>query len=245
MKEKYDKGGFQGLKKSDDVKKYDSYDSKEVFSSFFGGDAGNPFASMGFNDSNDFKSRKKEEAVANVEEQQIDLPCSLFEICHGAEKRVKVYRKRYSEHTSKYFEDSKLLTIDVKQGAEYGETIKVEKEGDQEKDNEAADIVFTIRKDPKDNFERIGSDLVYIYRLTLVEALTGCFIQIPTAERDTLTLAVNEVIHPKYEKRILQRGVPSRSEPEKRGDLVIRFEIIGFPKSLSLAKKKSARKFLS
>jgi DnaJ-class molecular chaperone len=241
LKEKYEKDGFQGLKKSDDVKKYDS---NEVFSSFFGGDE-NHFASMGFNDSNDFKSRKKEEVVAKVEEQQIDLPCSLFEICHGAEKRVKVYRKGYSEHTSKYFEDSKLLTIDIKQGVEYGETIKVEKEGDQEKDHEAADIVFTIRKDPKDNFERIDSDLVYIHRLTLVEALTGCFIQIPTAERDAnIVIAVNEVIHPKYERRIFGRGVPMLGNPDKRGDLVIKFDIV-FPKSLSLAKKKSARKFLS
>jgi DnaJ-class molecular chaperone len=241
LKEKYEKDGFKGLKKSDNVKRYDS---NEVFTSFFGGDE-IPFASMGFNDSNDFKSRKKEKVVTNVEEQQIDLPCSLFEICNGAGKRVKVYRKRYSKHTSKYFEDSKLLTIDIKQGIEYGETIKVEKEGDQEKDHEAANIVFTIRKDTKDNFERIGSDLVYVHRLTLVEALTGCFIQIPTAERDAnIVIAVNEVIHPKNERRIFGRGVPMLENPDMRGDLVIKFDIV-FPKSLSLANKKLARKFLS
>ena len=237
LKEKYDKEGFKGLQQEDTTNKYDS---KEVFESFFGDK--NPFLSMGFNDSNDFKSRSKKEAFTKVEEQHVDLPCSLFEICHGVEKRVKVTRKRFIQ--SKYLEESTILVIHVKQGVAYGEKIKFEKEGDQEKDKEAADILFTIREDSQDTLKRIGNDLIYIHRLTLAEALTGCFIEIPTVKQQKISIAVSEVIHPTYERRIVGGGLPMPGDLERVGSLVIKFDIV-FPKTLSRKTKKAARKLLS
>jgi DnaJ-class molecular chaperone len=231
-KKNYDEKGFSGLEREDAKK---TYDSKEVFESFFADM--NPFVSMDFNYSHDFKSRSKKE-VSTVKDQHNDLPCSLFDICNGAEKLVRVTRKRFMK--SKCLEESTILAIHIKQGAAFGETIKFEKEGDQERDQVAADLIFTIRKDPQDIFERIGDDLVYIHRLTLLEALTECFIQVPTVKQQKISIALSEVVHPTYERTIFGEGLPMLGNPERVGNLLIRFQIV-FPKKLSRETKQATR----
>jgi len=131
----YNKNGFEGLDKTKD-----SDDSKEVFDSFFGVD--HPFASFGFHDTTNFRSRKKSV-------QHHDLPCSLEELCNGTEKVIKVTRKRYAASQKRCLDESTILKIQVDAGSSSGKQIVFKGEGDEEEGQHPADLVFTIKEEPR------------------------------------------------------------------------------------------------
>ncbi len=88
---------------------------------------------------------------------------------------------------------------------------------------------------------RDGNNLVYISKLSLVDALTDCSVEVPTLDGRVLSIPCPEVISPGYEKSIVGEGMPISKKVGARGDLVIRFTII-FPEYLSDDKKAQLRK---
>ena len=99
-------------------------------------------------------------------------------------------------------------------------------------------MAFVIRDKPHPTFTRDGSNLVYTAKVTLRDALCGTTLRVPTlldGERDVNLR--NEVIKPNTTKRLQGFGLPFPKDPNKKGDLVIKFDI-EFPERLSDSSKQ-------
>jgi DnaJ family protein B protein 4 len=96
---------------------------------------------------------------------------------------------------------------------------------------------------PHDRFKREGDDLIYTARVTLKEALCGTTVEVLTLDERRLRVPVNEVISPGYEKIVRGEGMPNQKNPEQKGDLHIKFEII-FPRSLTEQQRNALRRIL-
>ena len=161
-----------------------------------------------------------------------DLFVTLDELLKGTTKKMKITRAVLGPDGSRRKED-KVLTINVKPGWKAGTKITFQKEGDQNVNSVPADIVFIIKDKPHPLFKREGSDIKYTAKITLREALTGCSVSVPTltGEKVTLRMAPGDVVKPTTFKRIPNHGLPHPKEPNKRGDLIVAFDI-KFPDSL-------------
>lgn len=160
-----------------------------------------------------------------------DLPVSLEEVLTGCTKKMKITRRVTRSDGSTYKED-KILTINVKPGWKSGTRITFNQEGDQSPNALAADVVFVIRDKPHQHFKRDGSDVKYTAKVSLKEALMcNSIVKIPTLEGETVSLAIKDIIKPTTIKRVSHRGLPIPKEPNKRGDLIVQFDI-QFPTDL-------------
>ena len=60
----------------------------------------------------------------------------------------------------------------------------------------------------------------------------GATIQVPTLDGRKKQIQINDVISPAPEKRIAGEGLPYPKLPNKKGDIIVKFDI-KFPDSLS------------
>ena len=107
-----------------------------------------------------------------------------------------------------------------------------------------SDLVFVIEEREHPKFQRDGNDLVYTHKISLVDALIGCTVQLTTLDGRSLAVPVKSVINPTYEEVIPGEGMPITREPSKKGDLRIKFQI-EFPTYLTADQKAGVQQFLS
>lgn len=154
-----------------------------------------------------------------------DLPISLEEVLTGCTKKMKITRRVIQPNGNTYKED-KILTINIKPGWKAGTKITFNNEGDQSPNSVPADVVFIIRDKPHPCFKRDGSDIKYTAKIPLKEALScNTTVRVPTLDGDPIVLALREVVKPTTTKRLSGRGLPLIKEPNKRGDLLVQFDI--------------------
>ncbi|EDV25013.1 DnaJ-like protein subfamily B member 13 [Trichoplax sp. H2] len=220
-------------------------DAERVFREFFGGN--NPYADyfqpesdadMGFGGIRG-RGRKKQDSPVEKE-----LLLSLEELYTGCIKKMKVSRRVLNDdgHTTSIRE--KILTIPVKKGWKPGTRITFPQKGDEGPNNIAADIVFIVKDREHDRFTRSEVDLCYKAKISLADALAGCLIEIQTLDNRILSIPINEIVKPGFTKTVPGEGMPISNESNKKGNLIIAFDII-FPKHLTPEKKSMARKALS
>ncbi|XP_003707298.1 dnaJ protein homolog 1 [Megachile rotundata] len=165
-----------------------------------------------------------------------DLYISLEEILRGCTKKMKISRRVVQPDGTTKKED-KVLTINVKPGWKAGTKITFPKEGDQGRGKVPADIVFIIRDKPHPLFRREGSDIRYICKISLKQALCGTIIEVPTLTGEKINLNLTrEIVKPNSVKRIQGHGLPFPKEPSRKGDLLVSFDI-KFPETLSQSAK--------
>lgn len=197
------------------------------------GGLGGAFRSQSFNvpNSPQRKERTQDPAVEH------DLYVTLEDIEKGCTKKMKISRTVMQPDGSSRKEE-KVLNISVKPGWKSGTKITFQREGDQTPGKIPADIVFIIRDKPHTKFKREGSDLRYIAKITLKQALCGTTVRVPTLSGETIQLdTAGEVIKPVTVKRMQGKGLPYPKEPMRRGDLLIGFEI-QFPTTISQPTKE-------
>jgi DnaJ-class molecular chaperone len=166
-----------------------------------------------------------------------ELPVSLEEILTGCTKKMKITR-RVTQPNGQVVKEDKILTINVKPGWKSGTKITFNQEGDQSPNALPADVIFIIKDKPHQYFKREGSDIKYTAKISLREALTGgAVVRVPTLDGDPVTLALKDIIRPTTQKRLSGRGLPLPKEPNKRGDLIVQFDI-QFPATLTDATKQ-------
>jgi len=136
-----------------------------------------------------------------------------------------------------------ILTIDIKPGWKKGTKITFPEKSNEKPGVIAADLVFIIDEKPHKLFTRDGNDLVVAQKISLAEALTGSTIRLTTLDGRTLTIPINNVIHPNYEEVVPGEGMPLPKDPSKRGNLRIKFDI-KFPTRLTPEQKAGIKKLL-
>ncbi|XP_053209295.1 dnaJ homolog subfamily B member 4-like [Panonychus citri] len=166
-----------------------------------------------------------------------DLHVTVEELLKGTTKRMKITRKVIGPDGNSYRNEDKILSVTIKPGWKAGTKITFQREGDQKLNSIPADIVFIIRDKPHPLFKREGADIRYTAKISLREALCGTVIKVPTLSGNKVELKLNEVVNPKTTRRLPGQGLPYPKEPNRRGDLLIGFDI-KFPESLSESTKK-------
>ena len=181
------------------------------------------------------RARKQDPAIER------DLPVSLEDINQGCTKKIKITKQVLNPDGQTTHSEEKILHIDIKKGWKPGTKITFGREGDQRPGNIPADIIFIIRDKPHNHFERDSSNnLLYTAKISLRNALCGGNLQVPTLEGHFIDLPLNEVIKPDTIKRIPGHGLSLPKVPGRKGDLLVKFDIV-FPTQLSGA----TREFLS
>jgi DnaJ family protein B protein 13 len=129
-------------------------------------------------------------------------------------------------------QEEELLTIKVKPGRKKGTKITFEGMGNKRPGSCPADITFVITEKRHPLFRREGDDLELAVEIPLVKALTGCTLSIPLLGGEKMSLTIDDIIYPGYEKIIAAKGMPNSKEQGKRGSLKIEF-LVQFPTELT------------
>lgn len=85
-------------------------------------------------------------------------------------------------------------------------------------------------------FDRRGADLIYIKKISLLEALTGVTIEIThlDGKKHTIATAPGEILHNEELKTVRGLGMAFYKDPMSHGNLYIEF-LINFPKKNSIS----------
>ncbi|XP_024020728.1 dnaJ homolog subfamily B member 13 [Morus notabilis] len=160
------------------------------------------------------------------------LKCTLEELCYGCQKKIKITRD-VVKHNGKIVQEEELLTIQVKPGWKSGTKITFEGMGNEKLGTSPADITFVIAEKRHQLFRREGDDLELAIKIPLVKALTGCSLSIPLLGGDKMSLSIDDIIYPGFEKIIHGRGMPiPKDQDGRRGNLKVAF-LVDFPTQLT------------
>ncbi|CAO2834502.1 unnamed protein product [Amaranthus hypochondriacus] len=172
------------------------------------------------------------------------LECSLEDLFYGCVKHIKVSRNLYTLTGLKRHEEEELR-VKVKAGWKSGTKISFKGTTYEETPGECkGDIILIITEKHHPLFKRIDDDLQLEIEIPLLDSLTGCNINIPLLDKEQLCLEIKDIIYPGYEKIILGKGMPNLNNPNKRGDLKVKF-LVGYPKNLSDEQRCEISRILS
>ncbi|CAM4466793.1 unnamed protein product [Leuciscus chuanchicus] len=235
-------------------------DPHAMFAEFFGGrspfehmfgrnggmdegmETDDPFASFGMGGMGgfprSFNTRGPGGALTKKQDPPVthDLRVSLEEVFTGCTKKMKISRKRLNPDGRTTRTEDKILTVEVKKGWKEGTKITFPKEGDETPSNIPADVVFVVKDKPHPVYRRDGSDIIYSAKITLKEALCGCTVNVPTLDNRTVNLTTQDIVRPGMKRRVTGEGLPLPKSPDRRGDLIVEYEV-KFPERLSQSAK--------
>uniref|UniRef100_A0AC34F5C3 Chaperone DnaJ C-terminal domain-containing protein n=1 Tax=Panagrolaimus sp. ES5 TaxID=591445 RepID=A0AC34F5C3_9BILA len=202
------------------------------------------FQERNFHRSSNFSHSSRPKATAKRQLQdptiQYDLKVSLEDMYKGCVKNMKVTRNIFSRDGSSRSE-VKMLKVNVKPGCKDGAKFVFPKEGDQIPGHIPADIAFVIKDKPHTDFQRDGVNIRYTQKITLKEALCGATIYIPTLDGTIHQVEIDRIIKPNTTQRLAGHGLPNPHMDNKRGDLIICFDV-EFPDAISIQNKELLQK---
>ncbi|KAI4296808.1 hypothetical protein L6164_036731 [Bauhinia variegata] len=235
--------------------RFNPRNANDIFAEFFG--SSTPFGGMGgmrggsrsfggiFGDdifSSFGEGRPMSQGPRKAPPIENTLPCSLEELYKGTTKKMKISRE-IADASGKTLPVEEILTIDIKPGWKKGTKITFPEKGNEQPNVIPADLVFIIDEKPHRVFTRDGNDLVVTQTISLAEALTGYTVHLTTLDGRSLSIPINNVIHPSYEEVVLKEGMPIPKDPSKKGNLRIKFNI-KFPTRLTSDQKAGIKKLL-
>ncbi|XP_051560243.1 dnaJ homolog subfamily B member 1b [Myxocyprinus asiaticus] len=235
-------------------------DPHAMFSEFFGGrnpfehifgrnggmdedmETDDPFASFGMGGMGGFPRTFGTRGHGGRLEKRQDPPVthelrvSLEEVFTGCTKKMKISRKRLNPDGRTTRTEDKILTLEVKKGWKEGTKITFPKEGDETLTNIPADVVFVVKDKPHPVYRRDGSDIIYPAKISLKDALCGCTVNVPALDGRTFTVTSQDIVRPGMKRRVTGEGLPLPKSPDRRGDLIVEYEV-KFPERLSQSAK--------
>ncbi|ORC88280.1 putative heat shock protein-like protein [Trypanosoma theileri] len=236
--------GQQGIPGGIDL---DAIDPYAVFRQFFGVD--NPFQVIGNisglrNNLHEFFSTTAviPKTLAKVPSIEVQLPITLEDVFYGAVRRAtwesRIVRQGQETVVPEYFD------LRVPKGAHAGDKFIVDGKGDWKEGFARGDVVVTLQLLPHDRFRREGDDLVVVIPITLSEALCGVTLTVKTMEGSEITVLIDEIVHPKYRRRVAGHGLTRSEDPSNpRGDLIVECDT-KFPGFLTLEQRSELRRIL-
>ncbi|XP_028302612.1 dnaJ homolog subfamily B member 1b [Gouania willdenowi] len=171
------------------------------------------------------------------------LQVTLEEVLTGCTKKMKISRKRVNPDRRTVRSEEKILEVQIKKGWKEGTKITFSKEGDETPTNIPADVVFVLKDKPHPVFKRDGSDVVYTAKISLRDALCGCTVKAPTLEGKTVTVSSTDIVQPGMKRRVSGEGLPYPKRPNRRGDLIVEYEV-KFPERLSQSARDTIAQVL-
>lgn len=168
---------------------------------------------------------------------ELNLFLSLEEINSGC-VRFETINRLAPTADGRVCSEVRHLRVNIDPGWLDGTKVTFQREGDRLPGHVPADVVFTIRDKKHEFFKRDGHNIYYVAKITLKEALCGTVLQIPSLSGKTIGVdTTGEVITPDTMKRVDHEGLPYSDKPNKRGFMIIKFDI-KFPKQLDQNAKE-------
>ena len=253
-KEIYDIYGIEGLKngiidKKGKVKAGYIYSGNghEIFEKFMG--TSNPFtlkdeSVKGFFDevkNENIANKKPKETLQNID---IDLECSLEELYNGCVKHIK-YKRRVIGFDFRSTEEKEAnLDVEIFRGYDKNTVIRLKEIGNQSPGMKTSDLIVHIKEKKHKCFQRVNkSDLIYVHKIDLAQALNSEPVRFTTLDGRKLAISIDEIISPSTVKVVPGEGMPIfqdemnvRDLNIKKGDLYIKFDI-KFPEYIDPNKK--------
>ncbi|KAJ4921736.1 hypothetical protein JOQ06_016447 [Pogonophryne albipinna] len=172
-----------------------------------------------------------------------DLWVAMEDVLSGCTKKMKISRKMLNPDGRTVRTEGKILEVQIKKGWKEGTKITFPKEGDQTPTNIPADVVFVVKDKAHRVFKREGSDIVYTAKISLRDALCGCTVNAPTLDGRTVTVSTTDVVQPGMKRRVSGEGLPYPKRPDRRGDLLVEYEV-KFPERLSQSARDTIAQVL-
>ena len=141
------------------------------------------------------------------------------------------------------------LEIEVEPGMAQGHVIRFFEEGDAVLDGDPGDLLFKIvevESPALEEWSRIPGtplDLRLRHWITLKEALLGFTHQVNHLDGEPFTLTQPGVVQYGHVAKMKGKGMPSKSDNSKRGDLYVVL-MVELPETLTSAQKKDFEKLL-
>ncbi len=127
------------------------------------------------------------------------------------------------------------VTLDIPAGIEDGQTLRVNGQGNAGKRGTPAGDLYVILQVKEDaRFQRHGNDIHAPTSISVVDAILGCSISVPTVHGD-VTLKVPAGTQPQQVLRIQGKGLPQLSS-SRMGDHYVTIHV-DIPKKLSRKEK--------
>ena len=176
-----------------------------------------------------FTSLSRKQQDPPVEHQ---LPVTYEELLTGVSKKMKITRNIVLPGSNSIHSEPKILEVNVKKGWKEGTKITFPKEGNQSLNKTPADIVFVIKDKPHNRFMRDkDNNLLHTAKISLRDALTGCRVPVKLLDDRVINIDMKSVT-PSTKKVISGEGLPLPKNPNRRGDLIVSFDI-QFPLALN------------
>eukprot|EP00899_Mesostigma_viride_P008607 jgi/Mesvir1/17748/Mv12099-RA.1 len=173
---------------------------------------------------------------------EISLKCTLEQLYSGGKRNMKVSRN-IRDANGRSMTVQEILTVDIAPGWKKGTKVTFPEKGDEEPGFIPADIVFVVDEEPHPRFKREGNDLIHPVTIPLSRALCGVKVPIVTLDNRKITVSVDEIIHPGYEKVVPGEGMPIKKHPGQKGNLRVVFNV-QFPRVLSDQQKAALQQVL-
>lgn len=170
------------------------------------------------------------------------LPCSLEDLYKGAKKKMKISRT-VADATGRVRTVEEILTIDIKPGWKKGTKITFPEKGNQGPGVIPSDLIFVVDEKPHPHYKRDGNDLVIDQEITLLEALTGKNLELTSLDGRSIIIPLIDIIKPGDEVVVPNQGMPISKEPNKKGNLRVKFDV-KYPPRLTEEQKADLRRVL-
>jgi len=168
----------------------------------------------------------------------------VCDVCEGKKFVIPEGQKCESCNGGKTTKESKVLSIEIEKGMQWGQNLAFYGEADQFPDTITGDVIFQLRpkKGDEELFEREGSDLVIKQEITLGDALCGAKLVIKHLDGRELLISVpsGEIVQSGEKRKIPGQGMPILNKPDQFGDLYVILTVV-MPKTLD-AKQLAAIK---
>ena len=98
--------------------------------------------------------------------------CTLLEFFYGSTKQIKYMRTVTLGDGQTMEQVGASLEIEIKPGMKPGQVLRFAGLGDHPKDRLKGDLVVKIEQEEHESIRRVGDNLVYRHKISLVDALT-------------------------------------------------------------------------
>ncbi|GLD94420.1 hypothetical protein PINS_up003031 [Pythium insidiosum] len=171
--------------------------------------------------------------------QHVRAACN---VCHG---RGQVANEKCGTCKGRgLLRDRVELPVNVERGMQHGDTIVLERHGDQATRKAPGDVVVHLRQAPHAVFTRRGDDLEMTLEISLLDALVGFKRHVVHLDKRVVALERHDIVAPDTLWRIPNQGMPVRGRRGVFGDLLVRFAIAYPTQPLTPEEQAAVRELL-
>lgn len=163
--------------------------------------------------------------------------------CSGKGKTIKIGCQCANCQGSGIVNSLHSLPLKIPPGTSNDQKLVFNNQGHQNSEGHDGNLEIKIKIDSDPRYIRKGNHLVHNLQIELVNALTEGEITVNYLNDQQLTFQIHDIVYPGKIVVAKGYGLPAY-ETNKRGDLIIQFEVI-FPKRLSTERKHYLKKILT